>query len=106
MWDESSVSDDDGGVIPSQHKVTQQVPSHWQPFLDLKLMFPGSRHAEQISLHSQRIVATVEVSVLRSEIADFESQEEDDPKSIHFFKPMSWLGQIRPPRSRSLLKSL
>jgi hypothetical protein len=24
-----------------------------------------------------------------------ESQEEDDPKRILFFKPMSWLGQIR-----------
>jgi len=27
-----------------------------------------------------------------------ESQEEDDPKRILFFKPMSWLGQIRPHR--------
>jgi hypothetical protein len=27
-----------------------------------------------------------------------ESQEEDAPKRILFFKPMSWLGQIRPHR--------
>ncbi len=27
-----------------------------------------------------------------------ESQEEDAPKCVLFFKPMSWLGQIRPHR--------
>jgi hypothetical protein len=31
-------------------------------------------------------------------MADLESQEEDAPKCILFFKPMSWLGQIRPHR--------
>ncbi len=54
-------------------------------------MFTGS-----LSLHSQqRIVSTVEDSVLRTEMTDLESQEEDVPKGILFFKPMSWLGQIR-----------
>ncbi len=49
---------------------------------------------EQLSLRSQqRIVATVEDSVLRTEMAGLESQEEDAPKL--FFKPMRWLGQIR-----------
>ncbi len=43
----------------------------------------------------QRIVATVEESVLRMEMAGLESQEEDAPKRVVFFKPMSWLGQIR-----------
>ena len=66
-------------------------------------MFAGSRHAEQLSLRSQqRTVATVEDSVLRTEMAGLESQEEDAPKRILkrllFFKPMSWLGQIRPHR--------
>jgi hypothetical protein len=94
--DESSVSNDDVAVIPSQHRVTQQILSHWQPFWDLKLMFAGSRRAEQLSLRSQqRIVATVEDSVLRTEMTVLESQEEDAPKRILFFKPMSWLGQIR-----------
>jgi hypothetical protein len=41
---------------------------------------------------SSRIVATVEDSVLRTEMAGLESQEEDAPKRILFFKPMSWLG--------------
>jgi hypothetical protein len=40
--------------------------SHWKTFRDLKLMFAGSRRAEQLTLRSQqRIVATVEDSVLR-----------------------------------------
>ena len=90
MRDESSVSNVDVAVMPSQCRVTQQILSHWQPFRDLKLMFSGSRHTEQLSLRSQQsIVATVEDSVLRTEMTDLESQEEDDPKSILFFKTMS-----------------
>ncbi len=52
-------------------------------------MFAGSRRAQQLSLPQQRIVATVEDSVLRTEMTDLESQEEDDPKRILFFKTMS-----------------
>jgi hypothetical protein len=59
-------------------------------------MFAVSRRVEQLSLHSQQhIVATVEDSVLRTEMTGLESQEEDAPKRILFFKSMSWLGQIR-----------
>jgi hypothetical protein len=62
-------------------------------------MFTGSRRAEQLSLRSQqRVVATVEESVLKTEMSGLESQEEDAPKRILFFKTMSWLGQIRPHR--------
>ena len=89
MRDESSASNADVAAIPSQHKVTQRILSHWQPFLDLKLMFAGSRRAEQLTLRShQRIVATVEYSDLRTEMAGLESQEEDAPKRVLFFKPM------------------
>jgi hypothetical protein len=60
------------------------------------LILTDSRRTQQLSLHSQqRIVATVEDSVLRTEMTDLESQEEDTPKRILFFNPMSWLGQIR-----------
>ncbi len=38
---------------------------------------------------------TVEDSVLRTEMTGLESQEEDAPKRLLFFKPMGWLGQIR-----------
>jgi hypothetical protein len=94
--DESSVSNAGVGAIPSQLKVTKQILLHWHPFRDLKLKYVGSRQPEQLSLLSQqRIVTTVEESVLTTEMADLESQEEDAPKCILFFKPMSWLGQIR-----------
>jgi hypothetical protein len=46
----------------------------------------------------QRIVDTVEESVLKTEMTDSESQEEDTPNRILFLKPMSCLGQIRPHR--------
>ncbi len=53
-------------------------------------MYTGWRRVEQLSLHSQqRIVSTVENSVLRTEMTDLESQEEDVPKCILFFKTMS-----------------
>ncbi len=57
--DESSSSTADVPVIPTQNKVTDQILSHWQPFIDLQLSYVGSRRTEQLSLRSQqRIVAT------------------------------------------------
>ena len=92
--DESSASNADVPVIPSQLKVTHQILSHWEPFRDLKFRFAGWRRAEQLSLRSQqRIVATVEDSVLRTEMAGLESLEEDDPKRILFYNP--WVGWDR-----------
>jgi hypothetical protein len=85
--------------IPSQHRVTQQIIQHWQPFQDLKQTFAVSRRAEQLRLRTQqRIIATAEDSVLRTEMANLESQEEDAPRRVLWFKPMAWLGQIRPHR--------
>ena len=43
-------------------------------------------------------MATVEESVLRMEMTGLESQEEDAPKRVLFFKPMSRMGQISPHR--------
>ncbi len=74
--DESSASNAGVAAIPSQLKVTKQILLHWQPFRDLKLKYVGSRQAEQLSLRSQqRIVATVEESVLQTEMAGLGSQE-------------------------------
>jgi hypothetical protein len=96
---ESSASTAGVAAIPSQFKVTQQILLHWQPFRDLKFKIVGSRRPEQLNLRSQqRIVDTVEESVLRMEMSGLESQEEDTPKCVLFFKPMSWLRQIRPHR--------
>jgi hypothetical protein len=99
VWNESSTSNSGVAVIPSQLKVTQQILLHWQPFRDLKLKFVGSRRQEQLIWRcQQRVVVTVEESVLRTEMAGLESQEEDAPKRVLFYKPMNWLGQIRPHR--------
>ena len=49
----------------------------------LSLVFLSLHHSQQ------RIVSTVEDSVLRTEMTALESQEEDDPKRILFFKTMS-----------------
>jgi hypothetical protein len=78
--DASSASNADVTAIPSQLKVTKQILLHWQPFRDLKFKYVGSRQAEQLSLRSQQcVVATVEESVLKTEMAGLESQEEDAP---------------------------
>ncbi len=64
-------------VIPG----SQQIIGRWQPSKDLKQTFAVSRRAEQLRLHSQqRIVATVEDSALRTEMAALESQEEHAPR--------------------------
>jgi hypothetical protein len=79
------------GVSQQQETASLSLPqlnrlveaSFVQPFRDLKLMFAASLRAEQLSLRSQqRVVATVEESVLKTEMADLESQEEDTPKSV------------------------
>jgi hypothetical protein len=65
----------------------------WQPFKDLKQTLAVSRRAQQLRLRAQqRVVATVEQSVLRTEMENLESQEEDAPRRVLWFKPMSWLG--------------
>jgi hypothetical protein len=88
--DETSASNAAATSIPSQHRVSLQMLNHWQPFRDLKLMSSGSRRAELLTLRSQqRIVATVEDSVLRTEMAGLQFQGEDAPKHVLFFKPMS-----------------
>ena len=61
-------------AIPAQNKVTLQILSMWSPFKDLQLTFAVSRRAEQLRLCVQQcVVATVEDSVLRTEMASLES---------------------------------
>jgi hypothetical protein len=84
-------------LLPSPHSLgsPNRYSATGSPSRISNLCFAGSRRAEQLSLRSQqRIIATVEDSVLRTEMAGLESQE-DAPKRILFFKPMSWLGQLR-----------
>jgi hypothetical protein len=80
-------------AIPAQNKVTLQ--SMWPPLKDLKQTFAVSRRAEQLRLRvQQRVVATAEDSVLRTEMASLESQEEDAPDAYVGLNQ----GQIRPYR--------
>ncbi len=41
------------------------------------------------------MVVTVEDSDLRTEMEDLESDEKDASRRVLWYKPMSWLGQIR-----------
>jgi hypothetical protein len=51
-----------------------------------------NKRQEQLSSRcQQRVVATVEESVLRTEMAGLESQEENVLKRVLFYKPMAWL---------------
>jgi hypothetical protein len=60
VWDESSASNAGVVAIPSQFKVIQQI---------LQLKFVGSLHLEQLRSRSQqRVAATVQESVLRTEM--------------------------------------
>jgi hypothetical protein len=55
-------------AVPTQNRLIHQILSMWQ-HLDLKQTFADSRRAEQLRLLSQqRVVATVEDSVLRTDI--------------------------------------
>jgi hypothetical protein len=61
--------------------------------------FIGSRSQEQLSsCCHHRVVSTVEESVLRMEMTGLESQEEDAPKCVLFYKPIGCLGHISPDR--------
>jgi hypothetical protein len=54
----------------------------WLHFQDLQQTFADSRHAEQLRLRAQqRVVATVEDSVLRTEMASLESQRGGCPQT-------------------------
>ncbi len=90
---------------PIKHKIKQPVlwrhrNSRISDKYDLKLKFIGSRKQEQLSsLCQQCVVTTVEESVFRMEMAGLESQEEDVPNRVLFYKPMGWLGHVKPEMS-------
>ena len=95
MWGEDT-SNVAVPVIPAQNRVTFQILNHWQPFSTLKQTFQDSCRAEEHRLRAQQCkVATVEDSVLRIEMVRLESQEEDAPRRVLWYKSMSGLGQIR-----------
>ncbi len=92
------------GGLSSQDDVSQQqqdgphqILSTWQPFKTLKQTFAVSHRVEQLRLRAQQCgVTTVEDSVLHTVMENLESEEENVPRRVIYFKSMSWLGQIRP----------
>ena len=74
--------------MPAQNRATLQILSVWQPFRYLKQTFTVSRRVEQLRLRAQqRVVATVEDSVLRTEMENLESEEEDAPRRVLWCNP-------------------
>ena len=56
-----------------------------------------SRRAEELRLHmQQRVVSIVEDSSRCVEMSALESEEEDTPKRTLWYKPLGFLGTIRP----------
>jgi hypothetical protein len=71
--------------IPDQNRMTHQILSRWKHFKDLKQTFAVSHRAEQLCQRvEQRVVDTIEDSVLRPEIMmeNLESEEVDDSRRV------------------------
>ena len=70
--------------------LTHQILSKWEHFKDLKKTFMVSRREEQLCQRVQQsVVATVEDSVLCTEMENLESEEEYAPRRVLWYKSMS-----------------
>ena len=84
-------------VIPTQKRVTEQFTKHWAPFKALRQRYAGTRFEEQRQLHMpQKHKATALDSTLRVEMNNLEEQADNAKARELFWKPLSWLGAIRP----------
>ena len=84
-------------VIPTQRRVTEQLTKHWAPFKALRQRYAGTRFEEQRQLHlPQKHKATVQDSALRVEMLNLEDQADNAKARELYWKPMAWLGAIRP----------
>ena len=59
------------------------------------LILPSHRAEQLCQRVQQRVVTTVEDSALRTEMKNLESDEEHTSRRVLWYKPTSWLGQIR-----------
>jgi hypothetical protein len=83
--------------IPTQRRVTEQLTKNWAPFKVLRQRNGGTRFSEQRQLHlPQKHKATVADSTLRVEMSGLEDQADNAKARELFWKPLSWLGTIRP----------
>ena len=82
-------------AIPAQHWLTLQVTKHWKPFQVLHQTLAVSHRAEQLRRlrRPHRIVATaVDSMLLRTEMGDLETQEENTSKRVLWYRLMAWCG--------------
>ena len=84
-------------VIPTQRRVTEQLTKNWAPFKVLRQRYADTRCEEQRQLHlPQKHKATVAGSTQRVEMNGLEEQADNAKARELFWKPLSWLGTIRP----------
>ena len=84
-------------TIPTQKRVTQQLSTHWAPFKALRQSYAGSRFEQQLQLHlPQKHKATEQDSALRVEMTGLEEQADNAKPRELWWKPLSWLGTLRP----------
>jgi len=82
----------------SQRRLTQQLTKHWPQFKALRQHYASTRFEEQHQLHlPQKHKTTVPESSLRVEMNALEEQADNNKASDLYWKPLSWLGTIRPP---------
>jgi hypothetical protein len=85
------------GPIPSQRRLMQQLTAHWPQFKILRQRYAGTRFEEQRQLHMpQKHKATVPDSALRMETNALEAQTDNAKARDLHWKPLSWLGTLRP----------
>jgi hypothetical protein len=78
-------------------RVTEQLTKNWAPFKALRQHYPGTRFEEQRQFHlPQKHKATVADSTLRVEMNALEEQADNAKARDLYWKPLSWLGTIRP----------
>ena len=83
--------------IPSQRRLTQQLTKEWPQYKALRQRYAGTRFEEQRQLHlPQKHKATVPESTLRVEMNGLEEQADNAKARDLYWKPLSWLGTIRP----------
>ena len=80
-----------------QRRLTQQLSKEWPQYKALRQRYAGTRFEEQRQLHlPQKHKATVPDSTLRVEMNGLEEQADNPQARDLYWKPLSWLGAIRP----------
>jgi hypothetical protein len=83
--------------IPSQRRLTQQLTKEWPQYKALRQRYAGTRFEEQRQLHlPQKHKAAVPEPALCVEMNVLEEQADNAKARDLYWKPLSWLGTIRP----------